>query len=102
MEVGFEILAILGSAILLGMAILGWYFKSILTQLTEIRLQMVKLVTEHGLQTKVLDSHEEDIRRLRDWRHESGNILNGLPLYTEKVEKLEDEVNKINLAMAKL
>ena len=102
MNVGYEVLSILGAAILLGMAVLGWYFKSILAQLTEIRLEMVKLVTEHGLQTKVLDSHEADIRLLRERSHEFGNAVNGLPLVYEKVDKLEEELNKINLDIARL
>ena len=78
----------------------AYFIKGLVGTITDLRIQVVKLVTENTLISKLTASHAEDIRTLREKSHDHGNRLATSELNTIKIEVLEEKINDIRLQLA--
>jgi uncharacterized alpha-E superfamily protein len=61
-----ELLAIIGGLVTFLLSVNGWYFRSIVTSLTEIKVTLAQLNESHENSLQLVDKHDREIEKMRD------------------------------------
>lgn len=93
-------LTLVGGMITVMLAINAFFIKGLISSINEMKLQIIRLITEHGTLTALTGSHEIDIRSLREKMHKFGNDIGITKLHEIKIETLQEKVNEIYLRLA--
>lgn len=83
-----ELLTILGGIITFLLSVNAYYFKDVVNTLTDIKIVLAKLTTEHHANSLLINKHDREIDLLREKIHKlEGNI----PTMIKMIESFEEE-----------
>ena len=73
-----EVLAIIGGLVTFLLSINGWYFRSIVTTLTEIKVTLAQLTESHDNNLQLVSKHDKEIDILRERIHKLEGLVPSL------------------------